>query len=371
MPLDAEGFYRPQIDAARCIHCGACRRVCPANRDRSPDPARIPGVFACWNKDQNIRRSSSSGGLFTALADAVFAAGGIVFGAAFDSDATVLHASAETPDDLARLRGSKYVQSSINDAFRRVKSALASGRVVLCTGTPCQVDGLKSFLGCDPENLHTCDFICHGVPSPGLFARYLEYLGEKYSSKVNDITFRHKKYRWQTYQTAVNLIDGRMLFLYNDDESFMYGFSRSITLRPCCYQCRYVDTDRVSDITLADFWGIGTRAPFKHNTRNGVSLALINTPKGQELFNRAQNNLNVEPRTIEEAKVNQTGLDRTVRMPTSRDVFFSEYPNTGYAELQKKYLTDKGIKRIIKRLVSKNALYHLIRIRDAIAGKNE
>jgi hypothetical protein len=321
-------------------------------------------VYACWNKDDVTRFQSASGGSFSAFALAILDKGGVVYGAAFDENMRLKHIAVERKEDLGKLRSSKYVQSDIGYSYADIRKFLRQNRCVLFAGTPCQVAALNAYLGKKHEKLLTCDMLCHGVPSPGLFAKYVRFLEERFRAKLIGINMRHKLRGWYhgLNSTVAFFSDGRECLLKGADYSFMYGFSNCFTLRPSCYQCMYTKILRQGDITLADFWGIGEISPFNHNIRNGISLILVNSEKGRQLLGECSNNIYVEERSIEEALYKRSKLKHPVEKPKIREKFFVDYQRLGYCELVKIYLVDKGMKGLIKCLIPQSWIYYLRKI---------
>ena len=285
MARDAEGFAYPKIDKELCIQCGKCDATCPSLNFREEFPEELSKVFIAINPDEKIRRHSSSGGVFSALAEIILNDGGIVFGAGFDENWHVVHTSAENFDEMKNLRGSKYVQSQIGETFRRVKKELSTGRKVFFTGTSCQCTGLKSFLGKDFENLLTVDVFCHGVPSPEIWEKYIEYLGQGH--EISDVDFRNKRNGWFPLSwIQVTFKDcGRYIKRANLDPYFQ-EFLMNTFLRPSCYDCKFRFPNIKSDISIGDAWGIKNFAPDMHDFL-GVSLAVIHTNKGKNFLEKA------------------------------------------------------------------------------------
>ena len=217
-----------------------------------------------------------------------------------------MHIGVKTVADLAKLRGSKYVQSYISDSlFSEIKKELNEGRLVLFSGTPCQVAGLKLFLRKKYENLLLADLICHGVPSPKVFAEYLSYLEKQQGDKCVCFNFRDKKRGWKSY--FISALFSHQYYANADLDPYMYFFMRGFFQRPSCYQCQYTSVKRVSDITLADFWGISSSRKIKDDDK-GISLVLVNTPTGSAAFDKCKPELIWEKRTIEEALAGQNHL---------------------------------------------------------------
>ncbi|MBN2731082.1 MAG: Coenzyme F420 hydrogenase/dehydrogenase, beta subunit C-terminal domain [Balneolaceae bacterium] len=363
MVSDAEGFLRPEIDTGCCDDCGFCKRVCPVLNPLIFNQAAAPEVYACWNRDEKIRFQSASGGAFSAFAGHILDQGGVVFGAAFDNNLVVRHRAVHSSEDLGKLRSSKYVQSHIGHCYKEILNLLRQNRKVLFSGTPCQVAALYAFLGQDNENLMTCDMLCHGVPSPGLFSKYLEYLEKRFHGKLVDINVRHKCKGWGLNSTVAYFSDGRKRVLTGSDNSYMYGFINCLSLRTACYRCPYTSVDRVGDITLADFWGIGDLVPFRHDKRNGISLILVNSEKGRCLFAEGARQLCFEKRTLEEARHKQSKLSGPPAKPKNRRYFYDDYKELEYVELAKKHLVDKGLKGVIKQVMPRSWIFYLQKMR--------
>ena len=368
MISDKEGFLCPEVDTEYCDNCGACRRVCPIVQLRSTDDAFATEVYACWNKDEDIRFQSASGGAFSALAQHVLSCGGVVFGAAFDEDMRVKHVAVHRKEELWKLRSTKYVQSDVGLSYQVVRELLQKERKVLFTGTPCQVAAISALLGKEHGNLFLCDIICKGVPSPGLFAKYVKQLETYYGAKLININVRHKLIDWEFPSSVALFDDGQKRVLKGPSDSFMNGYRNYYTLRTCCYNCPFASVSRFGDITLADFWGIGDLAPFQHSTRNGVSLILVNTDKGRRLVKSSSDRLYLEERTLAEAKNKQPHMAKSLRKPKTRDGFFADYQMLEYEALARKHLVDKGAKGLVKRVVPRTWIFYMQKSIKRIRG---
>jgi coenzyme F420-reducing hydrogenase beta subunit len=334
---DAEGFLSPIIDEEKCNACGICAKVCPElNPPRLRRDMR-PKAFACWNQDAAIRLQSASGGLFSVLADRVLGAGGAVSGAAFHGKLTVKHVLVHDPHGASCLRNSKYVQSDIGNAYQEIKRFVRSGRPMLFSGTPCQVAGLYGFLGKDYDNLITCDLLCHGVPSPLFFAKYISYLEDYFGARVSAINLRDKRYDWQRDSVFVRFEGGKEKCLTGYQKGYLRAFYRGLSLREACYGCRYSTTRRIGDISLGDFWGIGKHVPFGHPTRRGISLGIVNTPKGEGLFVQDDSRLAFERRSLEEAEEGNRALSRPTGRPPERNQFYQDLLALPFEDLIRKY----------------------------------
>ena len=352
-----EGFKHPQIDTKKCIGCLACEKVCPILHPICSAAYEEPIVYAARNKDENIREESSSGGAFSALATAVLTQGGCVAGAAYDEEMVVNHILIDSLEQLPKLRSSKYVQCCINDNYKNVKAKLRQGIVVLFVGTPCQVSGLRSFLKKDYDNLYCCDFICHGVPSPLLFADYLKWLESNYDCKVSSFNFRSKRSGWYD---ALRVVNGEIVAKGRNDAYFL-GFNRNITLRESGYRCPSIGVPRKGDITIADYWGIGRKYKYESmkEIEKGVSLVMVNNGKGARLTELAMPYMNCEKRIFEEALAGNKPMVTPSFRPVARDMFYIDRERFDFEELVKKYFELSGKSKCVAWL-RENAPYDLV-----------
>lgn len=324
MCADEEGFLYPVIDQSKCIGCKACERACPADRPR-PDIQKTTAYFA-YSKDEQLCRVSSSGGIFSELAKSVISDGGVVFGAGFDENFKVCHQSADTMDELAKLRTSKYVQSDTGDTYKAVKVFLDNGRRVMFSGTPCQVVALRSYLGKEYDTLLTVDIICHGVPSPGVWKEYLtQEHGEK---KICSISFRNKDLGWNDFSMRIDYSDGTYYRKLATVDPFEKAFLANLTLRPSCYQCQYKTVDRVSDITIADYWGVEIVHP-ELQQQQGVSLVLTHSKKGEEALEAILKSVIIGSTDLEKAIGMNSACTHSVAWPEKRNAFFASRNSLG------------------------------------------
>lgn len=286
MGPDEEGFLYPILDAERCVNCQKCYHVCPENKYEVYEGVHEPSVYAAKAKGK-VREESSSGGIFSLLAETVLADGGVVFGAAFDTNCTVIHRMVKRKEDLSQLRGAKYVQSQLGDTYSEVKLQLEHGKKVLFSGTPCQVYGLQCFLQTEYENLFLVDIVCHGVPSPLVWQKYLEGRGKGQNGMPQKVNFRDKVSGWSRYGYSVTYesVNGKREIIPNKQDLFMQGFVKNVYLRSCCGQCEYKFLSRKCDITLGDYWGIWNQAP-EMDDNKGTSLVLVHSEKGKGLWNQ-------------------------------------------------------------------------------------
>ncbi len=286
MNINNEGFLVPSINNEKCIKCGICQNYCPIIDYQLPKAIDRPNSFAAWSKNDKIRIKSSSGGVFTEIAKIVLKEGGVVFGVTFDNSLTIRHLSIESEEDISYIIGSKYVQSHIDDAYQKAISIALQGKPVLFSGTPCQIAAMNLFIQSNPRiKIYTCEVICHGVPSESVFRSYLDYLSQLKNSGFKEFNFRDKTLGWKKYGIKIIFDNGEDYFRIRHRDPFMIGFLRNIYLRPICYDCPFAKIPRVSDITLGDFWGV----PKELDDPRGVSVVIINTPKGKNLFERVSN----------------------------------------------------------------------------------
>ncbi len=350
MGLNEEGFWYPFIDEAKCNNCRLCQTCCPINQESFAPKLQYPEAYGAWNLDNDIKEKSTSGGVFTALATSVLEKGGVVFGAAFNQNMQVNHIMVDSIDDLIHLRGSKYVQSNIGDTYTIAKKYIKLGKKVLFSGTPCQIAGLYSFLRSDFENLLTCDLVCKGVPSPKIFEDYLKHIEKKHKSKIIKYCFRDKSKGWKESTVIAEFLDGSKYSNLLRKDPFGYAFSKSLTLRPACFNCKFSKIPRVADITIADFWGVAKFYPELYDNR-GTSLLIINSEKGQNAFEQCANMIFFRKVELQKSLENNKNATNSVNRPLERIHYFSDYHNKGYKYVLKKYMTKApALIRTFKRL---------------------
>ena len=319
MQEDKEGFLFPAVDKEKCTNCGLCKSVCPILKSKFHDkPATCFAVMA----SDEIRMKSSSGGMFTVIAEHILAQGGYVCGAAFDENWNVKHIIVDNVKNLDKLRGSKYVQSYIGNIYKDIKALLENGKTVLFTGTPCQVAGLTNFLDREYTNLLTIDVVCHGVPNNSFWQQYLR---ENFSvDTVNKINFRDKELGWNAqYLTATTSFDKIVR------QDFMDLYAQNICLRSICSSCNFAKPERVSDITMGDFWGIEVFKPELYDPK-GISILLVNSDKGHLYLNAISDKFKyLEEFPIDMAKYNGP-LFKAFEANTYRSLFFENLDKAGF-----------------------------------------
>lgn len=343
MEMDKEGFLYPKVDYDSCINCNQCINACPIINKKIVD--NEPLAYACMNKNEEIRLDSSSGGVFTLVAEHVIDKGGVVFGACFNDSFELEHNYVKTKEDLSKLRGSKYLQSKLGNSYNEVKEFLDLGQIVLFTGTPCQIAGLKSFLGDEIyDNLVTIDIICHGVPSPEVWRKYVEFREKKSNSQAQRIAFRQKNEGWKRYSVSFSFKNNTEYFKILSEDLYMKAFLKDVCLRPSCYDCEFKTLNRQSDITLADFWGIENVLPEMDDDK-GTSLIFVNSEIGQDIFNSISINMIFKEVNINEATKYNSAAIKSVPKNPNRDNFFDYLDNLEFDELVKRYCTDKLVTR--------------------------
>ena len=382
---DEEGFLYPKVDIDTCIDCGLCEKVCPVIHQAEE---RIPlDVFAAKNPNEVIRMESSSGGVFTQLAEQTIDTGGVVFGVKWNEHFEAAHAFTETKEGLAAFRGSKYVQSQVGDTFKQAEQFLKQGRQVLYSGTPCQIAALKLFLRKEYENLLAVDFICHGTPSPGVFRWYLseelaqeaarqsgekiqfrpslpipsiakaDVLAREQGFEIEDIRFRDKRVGWKKYSFVLSLKklskatgagekNSVSLSYVVMEHAYMEGFLKDLYLRPSCYACPAKSGKSKADITLGDYWGIQSLMPELDDDK-GISALSINTEKGREAIHSTTAELHVTP--YEDLCKKNPAIKRSCLVPPKRTIFFANTKESFHLRIKR--LCRIPLKRKIKMVV--------------------
>ena len=299
MKSDEEGFLYPHVDVEKCVNCHLCEKKCPIkgkkkvrnsenknkaliNRRAIKAAAHLPKSYVCFLNDSNIRCRSTSGGAFTALAWYVLKNSGILCGVILNDEQKVVHYFSDNEDGLAKMRGSKYVQSYQSGVYSKIRNILLDGRLVLYTGTPCQVAGLHSYLGKNYDNLITVDVFCHGTGSPLYWKKYVDYMSKKYKAPIKEIHFREKTYGYNSACLAVYFENGKSSHKGHDDDLYWSAFSKNYIYRPSCYACAFKTVNHISDFSIGDFWN-AEHLPNKFREANGCSLLLCHTLKSKKM----------------------------------------------------------------------------------------
>lgn len=352
-----EGFWYPQINFDTCIDCGLCEKACSLITPLGS--AEKVDVYAAFNKNLNERIQSSSGGLFGLMAAKILDDGGVVFGAALQSDMSLAHVCVDRHEDLKPLNGSKYFQSRIGICFFLVRQLLCEGLKVMFSGTPCQVEGLLAFLEKPYPNLLTMDFVCHGVGSPKLWDKYIKDRENKFGKKIVNANFRDKKYGWKAYSLSLTFEDGVESISNHWEDEYMRLYLSDICMRKSCYSCKAKKDLRMSDVTLADFWQI-SKFNKKIDDDNGMSLVFINSDKGQKALDKISTDIEMFPVDRMSASCSNYSMLNSVKKNSQRDAFFKTMDEKGISDLVEQYTT-LSVKTKIKILLIKAGIYRYLK----------
>lgn len=350
---DHEGFLYPIINNELCTNCGACLNICNTDVFYHHEQK----IFASWSKDDTLRSKSSSGGVFSSLANLVLNNNGAVSGVGYSSSFDeVLHKLIQESDQIDDLRRSKFVQSVKYDIYRKVKQYLQKGKPLLFTGTPCEVGGLKQYLHKDYENLFTCDIICGCVSSPKVYRKYIEFIENKYNSKVVSVNFKDKRNGWREKAIAIKFENGEEYYNSILDDDYCVSFHSRFNIRPSCFNCKYRNLNRVSDITLGDFWAI-EKYDNDYDDDKGISFLLANTIKGEKYIMK-----------MEQMEVHQMNIDfedyslkynwcmhKNPIAPSNelRDIFYNDLNNMPFELMAEKNLSKIKEERKQKKTYTK------------------
>lgn len=356
---DSEGFPYPAVDSSKCINCRLCEQVCPFG----PELKKTGGneTYAAYNLNERQRFESSSGGIFTLIAEKVIENNGTVYGAAFTGDFDrIVHVSAKNTAELERLKTSKYVQSETGTVFAEIREKLKRGESVLFSGTPCQIAGLRMFLRDDFEKLLCIDVICHGVPSPELWRKYLAETKEK-EGEPTAISFRDKTHGWKNFSFFVKTPDSERIESSREND-YMKLFLRNYSLRSSCYQCKIKTNGSMADITLGDLWGADTFLP-EMNDDKGLSAIIVHTQKGREMLQGIADCVKIRAIEYDQVSKYNPSLVSSSQKPRDRAFFYADIGRMTIKQLADKYckprmtirtrigrtLIGKMIKAVIRR----------------------
>lgn len=355
---DIEGFWYPEVEKDKCVECGLCEKVCPElhiNELKKNDYDK-PVTIAAINKNMRVRWDSTSGGAFSALADTMYEEGGYVSGAIYNEDFSVRNYISNNPDDLQKLRSSKYLQSNAEGIYSQIRDLLRAGEKVLACGTPCQMAALRSFLHKDYENLIIVDFICRGVNSPKVYRKYLDSLERQYGGKVVYVKAKNKELGWRNLTRKVVFDNGKVYYGVRMDDDFRRGYHTNVFCRPSCYHCQYKGFPRMADITIADYWGI-EKVDKNLDNNIGTSMILLNSRKGIEYFEKVKDKLEWEETKFESILPGNIALLKSIEpAKIDRKLFFEDLDRGTFDDVVRKYFPKNNtesfsVKQRIKNIV--------------------
>lgn len=349
MISDSEGFVYPIVESKDCIHCDLCESVCPViNSKKLKHSNNIKNTYVGYSKNENIRMESSSGGIFSLVAEYVLDQNGIVFGAAYDEQFIVKHIGIDNKNDLYKLRGSKYLQSNLSGIYNCIQKELKAERLVLFTGTACQISGLKSYLKKEYSNLITIDILCHGVPSPGVWRRYINEK-EQENGKIVAINLRSKNNGWYNYATRFEFSSGKVLECSHFDDLYMRLFLADICLRPSCHDCHFKNMDRQSDITIGDSWGIDRLLP-QFTDDKGTSVIVIHSLQGQKIFKEIISQIVCVSVDLDTVLPREENSRKSVEAHINRKKFFVDYMNGAPINQLQRHLNKSIFDRLRRKI---------------------
>lgn len=354
MVADKYGFLHPEIQNDICVNCGACEKACPIINENEKGKTNVQ-AYAVYSKNDTVRISSSSGGLFYTVAKYIIENGGIVYGAAFDDNLYLSHKGVDSLETLYLLQGSKYLQSDIKLCFREIKKHLSENIPVLFCGTPCQVEGLLRYLNKPYDNLFTLDFICHGVPSPKAWKEYIKHQEKAFSSKACSASFRDKTNGWTSFSSALKFVNKSEYLEVHYKDAYMKAFLQNISLRKSCYNCKFKNVNRNSDITMGDLWGIKNILP-QITDDKGISVAFVHSEKGKNLLEQVKACLWLQEISSDLVIANNSAVVKSVYEHNFRDYFLKNLGKQNFETLVEDCLKPSyyvRLKRKLNKIMSK------------------
>ena len=355
---DIEGFWYPEIAKEKCIDCGLCVKICPALHvtELKKNDFEKPITIAAIHRNMKIRWDSTSGGAFSAFAEVMYKQGGYVSGAIYNPDFSVRNYISNNPDDLVKLRSSKYLQSNAESLYTNIRTLLRNGEKVLACGTPCQMAALRSFLCQNYENLIIVDFICRGVNSPKVYRKYLDSLERKYGGKVIYVKAKNKELGWRNLTRKVIFDNDKVYYGVHMDDDFRRGYHTNVFCRPSCYSCQFKGFPRIADITIADYWGI-EKIDKNLDNNIGTSMILLNSKKGELYFELVKEKLEYVYTPLKSIYLKNTAINKSINSAKiNREQFFNDLDEKTFEEVTAKYFPlkknkKKGYKDVLKSAV--------------------
>jgi len=372
MKADNEGFLYPEIDKDACVNCGLCEKVCPVVNCK-PDIPFEQTAYLVQNKDEVVRRESTSGGAFTTISEYVIKQGGVIFGAAYDDKFRVHHMYVEEKTELWRFRNSKYVQSNTEKTFSQAEKFLKEGRMVCYSGTPCQIEGLKRYLRRKYENLITVDIVCHAVPSPLVWNKYVEMQQEQFGTGISNIIFRDKHYGYKYSTMTIKDKDGKEVYTYGiDTDPMLRAFFSNICDRPSCYDCKFKKRYRVSDFTLWDCYEVDK---FDKNLDDdkGTTRVLVHSEKGREMLKKIESDITFAEVNPDDLTAQVKEMFYSVSSNEKRQQFFRDANTMNSKELFEKWFPETAkvrIERTARIFCYKTGIYNIAKkVAKKVIGK--
>ncbi len=340
MVIDEEGFKYPKINKDKCIKCNLCSKICPMLKNKEDDTSNIK-CYGAYNKNNDIKKNSTSGGFFSALAEKIIDKNGVVYGAKFDKDFNVIHYGTDKIEKLQAFRGSKYVKSELDKIFTEIKEILEQNRLVLFSGTPCEVYGLKAFLQKDYENLICAEVICHGVPSPLYYKKYRESKIKKYKSNITKLSFREKTYGYSSSTMTIKFENGKKYSRGHESDEMIKAFMRGYCSRESCYDCRFKSFGTVGDFKIGDLWNV--EGYLGEEFKDGATLVITCSSKAEKILEELKDKIGIKEINKEKAEYyNGNGgtsmILHSANRPNERDTFLKDTSTMDFKNLRNKYL---------------------------------
>lgn len=348
---DKQGFLYPKVIEETCISCGLCEKICPIINKKNENMLES---YLAYAKDDILRMRSSSGAIFSLCGEEVLNQKGVVFGAVFDPNFEVHHICIDNINDFQLLRGSKYVQSRIEETYKETETYLKEGKIVLYSGVGCQIAGLKNFLRKSYDNLYTIDVLCHGVPSPKVWRQYIKDKEKEYNSKIKNIEFRNKVNGWKNFSMILMFENDNVYSKTFRKDEFMKLFLGDICLRPSCYDCKFKELDRNSDLTIGDAWGVENYKPHMDDDK-GTSIILIHTEQGRKIFNLVKDKMIYEIADVDKALSPTADSRKSVNPHSNVNKFWNKVQNKSITTKEMINIMEGGIVKKVKKVLRKVA----------------